>query len=178
MEGVRELEMDEEMTVAWREFKKRFKVLSLPDSVILRISDGGLGCRMELEIAQADIADDGSLLAFAERAVLRHASNQLFLWWHARYDAETIYASRVQLIGVKVRGILTPEARERVEAFGFAPMVGRSADGHRVCEYTVYHPYGSGAGILRYRVIEDESEPFGIYRGVVSSVDIPSPAHF
>ena len=86
--------------------------------------------------------------------------------------------SRVQLIGVKVRGILTPEARERVDAFGFAPVVGRSADGHRVCEYTVYHPYGSGAGMLRYRVIEDETEPFGIYRGVVSSVDIPSPAHF
>ena len=178
MEGVRELEMDDEMNVAWHEFKKRFKVLSLPNSVMLRISDGGIGYRMELEIAQEETADDGSLSAFAERAVLRHASEQLLHWWHACYFDETIYTGRAQLSCVRVHGILTPEARERVDAFGFAPVVGRSADGHRVCEYTVYHPYGSGAGILRYRVIEDETEPFGIYRGVVSSVDIPSPAHF
>lgn len=162
----------------WKAVCEKLPHLSQVKNLCLKVNSQNTGAEVRLYEEYCNVKHDESAAGFAEKVVLRHLSDQLYLFWHALYKKEHIYVSHEDIIGVKSPGPIDQETKRKVDAFNFTPVVGKMANGKFACEYVVHRPYGDDAGLIRYRAVEDEDEPFAVYKEIVDVVSIPCFTRF
>ncbi len=125
-----------------------------------------LGGEAHIDISQGDIECDGSAEALVERMMLRHASNQLWLAWHALYSKERLYVSKEDYGKRAGRFGLTSFVRSPRDS-SLSVRAGYAESGDPVFEFVTDTEYGGDAGVYRWRALRDDSDGFGVARGII-----------
>lgn len=160
--------IDERVVACWNELCSRMTHLRIRDFGGLPFTMFGehLGGEAHIDISRGDVESDDSAEALVERMMLKHASNQLWLCWHALYSEEDLYFSKKECI--KRWNNMNPFEAEPKES-EMSVRAGYAASGVPVFEFVTETWYGSDAGIFRWRAMRDESTPFGVKRAIIQN---------
>ena len=154
---------DERVVACWNELCSRAKHLKIRDFGGMPVTLFGerIGGEAHIDLSREDIVCDGSAEALVERMMLKHASNQLYLFWHACYSSELLYNSTEDFLGKgNDMGIFigTPD---------FSLRAGYADSGVPVFEFVTQIEYGSDVGFFKWRAMRNDNDPFGVMRGIL-----------
>ena len=158
--------MDERVVACWNELCSRMEHLKIRDFGGIPITWLGdrLGGESHFDISRDDIECDGSAEALVERMMFKHASDQLYLFWHACYSEERLYVSKADYERSEENS-LDSFMREPKDS-EFAVRAGYAGSGEPVFEFVADTTCGN-VGVFRWRALRDASDDFGVMRGIV-----------
>ena len=163
--------MNGDVVACWNELCSRMTHLKIRDFGGMPVTMFGehLGGEAHIDISHGDIESDDSAEALVERMMLKHASNQLWLHWHALYSSEKMYISKKEYMKCKGLenqfGLENPFIEEPNES-DISVRAGYAASGVPVFEFVAETEFGN-AGVFRWRAIRDDGDAFGVGRGIV-----------
>ena len=158
---------DEKVVACWDALCSQMTHLKIRDYGGMPVTAccDGIGGEAHIDISWEDITCDGSAEALVERMMLNHASNQLWLFWHACYSEERLYLSKNEYVE-RMGNQMGPFEHEPKDS-DFAIRAGYADCGEPVFEFVADTECGEDAGVRRWRALRDDGNAFGVVRGVI-----------